>query len=146
MIGRPRSINRALSLLKIISGRSDDAIRTELAWRRSFRIVGQRVVAARPWPIPGAYGFRCSRAHIMSGRGANPFAEDQNMIQALAAKRPDQAFHIWVLPGRPGCDRAVANPHPSHAVGEGLPVSTIIVADQIARCRIPWECFPDLLS
>jgi hypothetical protein len=26
-----------------------------------------------------------------------PFAEDQDMIQALAAKRPDQAFNIWVL-------------------------------------------------
>src|SRR5262245_26286948 len=70
-----------------------------------------------------------------------PFAQDQNMIQAFAAKRPDQAFHIWVLPGRARCDRAVAYPQPSHPVGEGLPVSSIIVADQITRCRIPWECF-----
>ena len=69
-----------------------------------------------------------------------PFTEDQDMIQALAAKRPDQAFNIWVLPGRARCDRAVANPHPSHPVPEGLSVSTIIVADQIARCRIPREC------
>ena len=37
------------------------------------------------------------------------FTKDQHMIQALAAKRPDQAFNIWVLPGRPRCDRAVAN-------------------------------------
>jgi hypothetical protein len=44
------------------------------------------------------------------------FTKDQHMIQALAAKRPDQAFNIWVLPGRPRCDRAVANPHPSHPV------------------------------
>ena len=29
------------------------------------------------------------------------FTKDQHMIQALAAKRPDQAFNIWVLPGRP---------------------------------------------
>jgi hypothetical protein len=68
-----------------------------------------------------------------------PFAEDQNMIQALAAKRPDQAFHIWVLPGRAWCDRAVAYPHSSHPLREGLSVSTVIVADQIARCGIPRE-------
>ena len=28
-----------------------------------------------------------------------PFAENQHMIQALAAKRPDQTFNIWVLSG-----------------------------------------------
>jgi hypothetical protein len=27
-----------------------------------------------------------------------PLAEDQDMIQALASKRPDQAFNVWVLP------------------------------------------------
>ena len=73
------------------------------------------------------------------------FTKDQHMIQALAAKRPDQAFNIWVLPGRPRCDRAVANPHPSHPVRESLSVSTIIVADQIARRRIPRKCLGDLL-
>jgi hypothetical protein len=39
----------------------------------------------------------------------------------------------------------VANPHPSHPVREGLSVGTIIVADQIARCRFPRECLGDLL-
>ena len=73
------------------------------------------------------------------------FTEDQDMIQALATERPDQTFNIWVLPGRPWCDRAVANPNPSHPVCEGLSVSTVIVADQIAWCRIPWECLDDLL-
>ena len=73
------------------------------------------------------------------------FTKDQHMIQALAAKRPDQAFNIWVLPGRPRCDRAVANPHPSHPVRESLSVSTIIVADQITRRRIPRKCLGDLL-
>ena len=73
------------------------------------------------------------------------FTEDQDMIQALATERPDQAFNIWILPGRARCDRAVANPHPSHPVCEGLPVRTVIVADQIAWCRIPREYLDDLL-
>jgi hypothetical protein len=29
-----------------------------------------------------------------------PFAEDQDMIQALAQKRSDQAFSVWILPRR----------------------------------------------
>ena len=73
------------------------------------------------------------------------FTEDQHMIQALAAKRPDQAFNIWILPGRARCDRAVAYPHSSHPLRDGLSVSTVIVADQIARCGIPRECLGDLL-
>ena len=74
-----------------------------------------------------------------------PFAEDQDMIQAVASKRPNQAFNIWVLPGRSRCGRAVANPHRSDAVREGSSVCTIIVADQIARRCVPRECFHDLL-
>jgi hypothetical protein len=75
-----------------------------------------------------------------------PFAEDQDMIQALAAKRPDQAFNAGVLPGRPRRDRAVANPHRSDAVREGLSISTIVVTDQIARRGIPREWLHDLLG
>src|SRR5262245_7512979 len=69
------------------------------------------------------------------------FTQDQDMIQALAAKRPDQALNIWVLPGRARCNRTIAYTQPSHPVSEDLSVSTVIVTDQIARCRIPWECF-----
>src|SRR6516165_5386185 len=62
-----------------------------------------------------------------------PFAQDQDMIQALASKRFDQTLNIGVLPRRSRCDRAVANPHRSDSVREGLPVSRIIVPDQIPR-------------
>src|SRR6516162_7916942 len=74
-----------------------------------------------------------------------PFAEDQHMIQALASKRADQTLNIGVLPGRSRCDRSVANSHRSDSVREGLPVGSIIVADQIARRRVPWKCLHDLL-
>jgi hypothetical protein len=73
-----------------------------------------------------------------------PFAEDQDMIQALASKRSDQTLNIWVLPGRSRCYRAVANPHRSDSVRECLPVSSIIVADQIPRRRVPRKCLHDL--
>jgi DNA methylase len=49
-----------LSFPKIISARSDDAIRTGLAWRRRFRIVGRLVVAARLWLILNGCASRCN--------------------------------------------------------------------------------------
>src|SRR3974390_1793099 len=73
-----------------------------------------------------------------------PLAKDQNMIQALASKRPDQAFNIWILPRRPRSNGAIANPHPSHSVGKGLSVCAIIGADQIAWGRPPRKCLDDL--
>jgi len=39
-----------------------------------------------------------------------PFAVDQNVIQALAPERPDQALNICILPRRPRWYRAVPNP------------------------------------
>ena len=74
------------------------------------------------------------------------FTKDQHMIQALAAKRPDQAFNIWVFgPGDRGAIGRSLIPDPSHPVRESLSVSTIIVADQIARRRIPRKCLGDSL-
>src|SRR6516225_9177988 len=60
-----------LSLLKIISWRSYDAIRTELACRRWVRIVGQLVVSVGPWPILGACGSHCNKVSLTSAPGAN---------------------------------------------------------------------------
>jgi len=77
-----------------------------------------------------------------------PFTEDQHMIQALAAKRPNQAFNIWVLPGRPRCDRAVTYPHPSHPVREGCSISSIVadfdvVADPVRLRQLDLGVFND---
>jgi hypothetical protein len=74
-----------------------------------------------------------------------PFTEDQDMIQTVATEGPDQALSIRVLPGRPRCDRAVANPHRPNSIRECLPKGAIIVAHQIGRCRAPRECLHDLL-
>src|SRR5262245_11940343 len=75
-----------------------------------------------------------------------PLAEDQNMIQALAPKRADQAFSIRILPGRSRRCWLVANPHRPKSTREGLPVCAIIVAHQIGRRRVPWERLYDLFG
>jgi hypothetical protein len=62
-----------------------------------------------------------------------PLAEDQDVIQAVAAERSDQALHIWILPGRSRRDRPVANTHGADPILEDLSVGTIIAAHQIDR-------------
>ena len=74
-----------------------------------------------------------------------PFAKDQDVIQAIAPKCPDQALDIGVLPGRPRRDRPVPYPHSPDPILECLPVGAIIVANQIARSRIPGKRLHDLL-
>ncbi len=66
------------------------------------------------------------------------------MIQTVAPERPDHALNIGVLPGRPQSNRAIAYPHRSDSVREGLPIGTIIIANQISRCCVPRECLYDL--
>src|SRR6266436_8736365 len=75
-----------------------------------------------------------------------PLAEDQDMIQALAPKRSDQTFSVWILPRRPRWRWAVANPHRPKSTREGLPVCAIIIAHQIGRRRVPRESLYDLLG
>src|SRR5262245_38040883 len=74
-----------------------------------------------------------------------PRAEDENVIQAVAPKRSDQAFSIWILPWRSRRYWSVTDTHRPNPAPEGLPVSTIIVTHQIGRCRGPRKCLHDLL-
>src|SRR6188472_4384259 len=88
------------------------------------RILAQIQVRARVIVIER---IRCQHPPQM------PFAKDQNMIQAVAPERPDQALNAGVLPGRPRSDRAVPNPHRPDPLSERLPVGAIIVAHQVRR-------------
>jgi hypothetical protein len=64
-----------------------------------------------------------------------PLADDQNAIQALTAKRFDQAFSVWGFATATSVNGSVTNPHRSSSALEGLPVGTIIVARQIGGRR-----------
>jgi hypothetical protein len=130
-----------LSFPKIISARSDDAIRIELVWRQWSRIVGRLVVAARPCAIPGALASDYNRANTRSNAVRRRSGHDPS--SRAGASR--SGFDVWILPGRLGCARAVANPHRADARQEGLSVGAIIVAHQIGRRRVPRECLHDLL-
>jgi hypothetical protein len=54
-------LHRSLSFPKIISGHTDDAGRTEWAWRQWFRIAGPPVAVAHPCPMINACGFAVTK-------------------------------------------------------------------------------------
>jgi len=72
------------------------------------------------------------------------FVEYNYVIGALPARRPDQAFNITILPRRPKGCRTVSDAHCPEAGLECCPIRSVIVPNQIPRCRIPRERLRDL--
>lgn len=72
------------------------------------------------------------------------FAEHDDMVEALAANRADEAFDISVLPGRPGRDRAIADTHCGEALTDDVPIDAVAAAEQVFRCLLPRKGFGDL--
>ena len=71
-------------------------------WTPQGRILVQREVRSKGI---GIIGILSQQATEMS------LVEDDDVIEALASKGPDEAFRIAVLPGCEGCDRAVPDAH-----------------------------------
>jgi len=65
------------------------------------------------------------------------FVEHNHMIDALSARRPDQAFNMAVLPRRPKRCRPVPDAHRPDAGLERGAERSVIVPNQVLRCRIP---------
>src|SRR5262245_961057 len=70
--------------------------------------------------------------------------EHDHVVRTLASRRPDQAFNKAVLPGRAEGCRPVSNTHRSDASFERSAEGSVIVANEMLRCRVPWERFSDL--
>ena len=73
-------------------------------------------------------------------------AEDEYLIQTLAARCADQTFGTTILPRRPRRDRSIADTHRPHPRREDASVGTVVVANQVGRCRGPRKCLGDLSS
>ena len=79
----------------------------------------------------------------------NPFqvslVQHNDVIQTLAADRTDQAFDVWILPGRSPRRDNLFNAHVGHTRFELVPVDAISIANQEARDFVVGECFDNLL-
>ena len=66
-----------------------------------------------------------------------PLAQDNEMVNALAADRPDQPFGEGVLPGRRRRNRLVSYAHGAQSTRDDGAKDAIPIADQIARSLVP---------
>jgi len=71
-------------------------------------------------------------------------AQDQDMVQAFAADRADDALDIGILPRRSRCSDDLLDSHRLDTITEGLTIRRVAVSQQEARCGVPREGFGDL--
>ena len=74
------------------------------------------------------------------------FAQDNDVVDALASDRPDQSFGEAVLPRRAWGNGLVTDAHGAQSADDKCAVDPIPITDQIARSLSPRECFSDLAS
>jgi hypothetical protein len=68
------------------------------------------------------------------------------MVQAFSPDRADEPFGVSVLPGSARCGRSIADVHRPDPFSDDDAVGAISIADEIARCLVPWEGLSDLAS
>ena len=73
------------------------------------------------------------------------FVENDDMIEALATDRSDEAFAIRILLGRPWRTHDFFDVHILDSTLEELTVDRVTIAKQEALSLIEWERFNDLL-
>src|SRR6266853_3955185 len=63
-----------------------------------------------------------------------------NVIQALAADRPDQPFGKAILPRRGWCGRLVPDAHGAPSARDDAAIDPVPIADEVVRSLIPRKC------
>ncbi len=72
-------------------------------------------------------------------------AEDDDVVEALSAHRPDQALRIRILPGARGRADYFCDAHAGHTTPERIAVNRVSVSHEPSRGGVIWEGFNDLL-
>src|ERR1700722_10974542 len=63
--------------------------------------------------------------------------QNDDMIQALAADRPDQPFGKAILPRRGRCGRLVPDAHGAQSARDEAAIDPVAITDQVVRSLIP---------
>jgi hypothetical protein len=64
------------------------------------------------------------------------FIEDEDVIETFPSDRPDEAFHVRMLPGCSRCGQHFVDPHRRRR-GTGSVEGVIAIANQVSWCRVP---------
>jgi hypothetical protein len=73
-------------------------------------------------------------------------AQDDDVVEAVAPDRPDQAFGEGILPRAPGSREDFSDLHALHALAERVSVNRVAIAKKIGRGGVVGESVHDLLS
>ena len=72
------------------------------------------------------------------------FAQNEDMIEALAPDRTDEPFHERILPGALGGREHFADPHPLHSLPEGVAVDRVTIAEDVGWRGVVGEGLHEL--
>src|ERR1700675_3342959 len=91
----------------------------------------------------------CSDVVVVTSIGSQGPAQmrltkNDDMIQALAADRPDQPFGKAILPRRGWCGRLVPDAHGAQSACDDGTIDAIPIADEGVRSLIPRKRLPYL--
>jgi hypothetical protein len=67
-------------------------------------------------------------------------AEHDDMVEALASDRTDQAFRVSILTRRSRCRRPITDTHAFEAPVDDVTIDSVPVSDQVAWSVSPGKC------
>src|ERR1700687_2779163 len=87
----------------------------------------------------------CSDVVVVTSIGSQDPAQmrltkNDDMIQALAADRPDQPFGKAILPRRGWCGRLVPDAHGAQSARDDAAIDPVPIADEVVRSLVPRKC------
>src|ERR1700732_1378957 len=87
----------------------------------------------------------CSNVVVIASIGSQEsaqirLAQDNDVVQALAPDRSDQAFGKAILPRRGWCGRLVPDAHCAQSARDDAAIDPIPSAEEVARSLIPGKC------
>src|SRR5258708_2546418 len=84
----------------------------------------------------------------VAGQGAAQvsFAQDDDMIETLAADRADEPLRVGVLPRAGGRRQHFTNPHVLQPLPERVTIDAVAIAKEVGRRGVVWEGVDDLLG
>ena len=75
-----------------------------------------------------------------------PFAQDQDVIEALTSDGADKSLREGILPGALRRRQQFSDSHTLHALLKHVPVDAVAIAEEVERCAVIRESVHNLLG
>ena len=115
----------------------DHARARRLAWPSLGRVLVEREMSAGPVIVGEVAGQSATQVS---------FAQDDDMIETLAADRADEPLGEGVLPRAGGRRQHFTNPHALQPLPEHVTIDVVAIAKEVGRRGVVWESVDDLLG